>query len=406
MMHKFWLVARAEYLRLVRRRAFLLATFGMPLLIMLIIGVSILLSVRSERGNLPLGVVDEAGVLVADLAPERYAGEDGPEIRIFESREAADAALNAADIQAYYVLNKGYLQSGQVELYYWDEPPKADARSAFDRFMRANLLADQPEAVQRRLLQGVDLVLRTADGRRQASENDFASFVLPFVIGMFFVFVVMGTAGYLLQAVTTEKENRMVEVMFTSVGSYKLIAGKALGLMAVALTQVGMWILAVAVGVMIAARYITFLQTLQAPWGFLGLVLLFFLPTYALIAGIMITVGSMVTELQQAQQIAGMVNLLFVVPFFFTVFLFTNPDNAVMVALTLFPTTAFITVAMRWGVTVIPIWQLVLSWVLLAGSAVTSVWVAARVFRVGMLRYGQSISLRGLYALLSGQRTG
>ena len=67
-----------------------------------------------------------------------------------------------------------------------------------------------------------------------------------------------------------------------------------------------------------------------------------------------------------------------------------------MVAMTLFPTTAFLTVAMRWGVTTIPAWQLALGWTLLVVTAAFMVVVAARVFRVGMLQYGQPLSLHAV----------
>jgi ABC-2 type transport system permease protein len=110
----------------------------------------------------------------------------------------------------------------------------------------------------------------------------------------------------------------------------------------------------------------------------------------------MITLGCMVTELQQGQQISGILNLLFMVPFFFFVLVFTNPNSPILVAMTLFPTTAFMTVAMRWGMTTIPTWQLVVSWLILVTTAALSIGVAARVFRVGMLRYGQPLSLRGV----------
>jgi ABC-2 type transport system permease protein len=92
------------------------------------------------------------------------------------------------------------------------------------------------------------------------------------------------------------------------------------------------------------------------------------------------------------------------VPFFFIVLIFTNPDSPILVALTLFPTTSMMTIAMRWGVTTIPAWQLGLSFVLLVAAAVGSVWLAARVFRSGMLRYGQPISLAGLIEFVRPRR--
>jgi len=128
--------------------------------------------------------------------------------------------------------------------------------------------------------------------------------------------------------------------------------------------------------------------------------LLYFIPAYALIASMMIAIGSAVSEMSQGQQIAGMLNLLFFVPYFFFATVFANPNSPLLVALTLFPTTAFITITMRWGVTVIPLWQLIASWIILAASAGSGIWIASRVFRAGMLRYGQPLPLQGVLAAL------
>jgi ABC-2 type transport system permease protein len=71
-----------------------------------------------------------------------------------------------------------------------------------------------------------------------------------------------------------------------------------------------------------------------------------------------------------------------------------------MVALTLVPLTAFLTVVLRWSVTLVPWWQLAASWVLLVAAAGGSLWAAARILRAGMLRYGQRLSLRAIWAAL------
>jgi len=73
-----------------------------------------------------------------------------------------------------------------------------------------------------------------------------------------------------------------------------------------------------------------------------------------------------------------------------------------MVALTIFPTTAFLMIVMRWGATVVPVWQLAASWVLLVATAGLSVWAAARIFRIGMLRYGQPLDLRAAWRAVRG----
>ena len=153
----------------------------------------------------------------------------------------------------------------------------------------------------------------------------------------------------------------------------------------------------------VAAQYVPFLRGIQVPWDFLALSLLYFLPSFVLMGGIMVALGSTVTEAQEGQQVAGILNLLFTSPYFLVMLIFINPDGPLSVFLTLFPTTAYITLTLRWGATVVPAWQLVASLVLLSGAAAAAVWAAARVFRVGMLSYGQRLRLPAVVAAIRGR---
>jgi ABC-2 type transport system permease protein len=130
------------------------------------------------------------------------------------------------------------------------------------------------------------------------------------------------------------------------------------------------------------------------PWDYLGVMALFFLPTYALISAVMIAIGGAVTEVQQGQQLAGLLNFLYLAPMLLLPLLFENPGHPIIIFLTLFPTTSFLTVSLRWGLGTVPLWQLGVSWVVLVATAGFMVWAAARIFRVGMLRYGQPLSLK------------
>ncbi|MCA9970904.1 MAG: ABC transporter permease [Anaerolineales bacterium] len=391
-MRNFWLMAKHEYRKMVGKRSFLLGTLGIPLLIIVVTGLGIFITLRGEDRR-PLGYVDQAGV----LAPQVQL-EDGVEIRPYPTTPAAQSALENGDIQAYYVLPADYLDNREVSLYYWEETPSEGVRDSFNEYVRVNLAADQPEAIRALLVDGPDLTLRSLEGTRELSSSNPLNFIVPLVAAFLFFFVVMGSAGYLLQVVTDEKENRTMEVMVTSITPLQLIGGKALGLMAVSLTQMLIWLVVAVGAILVGAQYIPLLQTLTIPWTFLLIVALFFLPSYALIAGMMTAIGGAVTELRQGQQIAGLLNLLFVFPFFFTVLIFGQPDSPILVALTLFPTTSFITVAMRWAVNVVPMWQLISSWLILVATAVFSVYVSSRIFRAGMLRYGQSLKLSGIVA--------
>ena len=187
-----------------------------------------------------------------------------------------------------------------------------------------------------------------------------------------------------------------MEVMVTSMTPEEMIGGKSLGLISVSLTQLLIWLLTVIAGLIVGAQFVEQLRGIGVPWALLAIIALYFLPAFALVAGMMTAIGSAVTETRQGQQMSGVINLLFVAPFFFLALILANPNSPVAVALTLFPTTAFITVTMRWGLTVIPLWQMILSWLLLVSSAGLSVWAAARILRVGMLRYGQRLTLRSM----------
>jgi ABC-2 type transport system permease protein len=112
----------------------------------------------------------------------------------------------------------------------------------------------------------------------------------------------------------------------------------------------------------------------------------------------MVAIGAAFDEVQPAQQVAGMVNLVFVLPFFFMLLFFQNPSSPVILFLTFFPPTAFLTVSIRWGLSTIPTWQLVVSWVLLVLSAGWTAWLAIRIFRIGMLHFGQPLSRKVIVA--------
>ena len=165
------------------------------------------------------------------------------------------------------------------------------------------------------------------NSNRQFSENSVINVILPFVASFIFFFATMSASGYMLQAVADEKENRTLEIMITSLTPGQLIGGKLAGLLSAALTQLLIYLLAAVICVQVAAPTIEALQQAEMPWTYLGVMVLFFLPTYVLIASIMVAIGGSVDELQQGQQIAGILNLIFISPVFLTMLLFENPSS-------------------------------------------------------------------------------
>ena len=391
-MRSFWLVAKQEYRHMVMRRAFLLLTLAIPVgmaaLILLVIVVE-----TSGQNTLPIGYVDPTGLVDSSRQATLPDASDRIKARPYADEEAALAALEREEIQAFFVLPSDYPHTLKTDLYYLEEPPSEDAWADFDEFIRANLVANLPDDVAQRLLQGPNIVVKDIVSNREFSEASIINIILPLVATFLFFFATLSASGYMLGVVATEKENRTMEVMITSITPGQLIGGKTVGLLAASLTQLALYGIAAVVGLSVAAPYVPELQQATVPWTYLGVMALFFFPAFGLIAAILIAIGSAVTELQQGQQVAGILNLFFMVPIFLLPLILANPNHPTVVFFSLFPTTSFLTISLRWGLGTVPIWQLAVSWVLLVGTSLFTVWLAARVFRMGMLRYGQPLSL-------------
>ena len=393
-MNNFWLIAKHEYKRIVFRRAFLLITLAVPLGFAALIGLIAFIE-ESEKSDLaPIGYVDHTGL----MEYSRYPASDDNMTPIIEFTDetAALDALHQEEIQALFILPDTYPAAPQTELYYLENPPDSSAWRDFNFFISLNLLAPYPEAVRHRLIEGGNITVHDIVSGREFSENGTINVVFPFIATIIFFTSTMMASGYMLEIVANEKENRMLEMMLTAVSPGQLIGGKAIGLLAGTMTQLVAHILILVIGLLIATPYISALQQLIIPWGYIGMMAVFFFPAYALIAAIMIAVGGIIPDLQQGQQVAGMLNLLFILPLFSVVLIFENPGAPLVVFLSLFPTTAFLTLSLRWGVGTVPLWQIAVSWLILVTTTGMMMWTAVKIFRAGMLRYGQRLSLKEL----------
>jgi ABC-2 type transport system permease protein len=390
-MSKFWHIVVYEYSRNVFRRRFLFGLLSIPLL-MVGMGLLFVLLIRQDVDSRPVGYVDYSGLLADPVSPPMPEPPDRPvEFIAYPSARDADVALKAELIQAYYVLGDDYLETSQAELVSLEQP-SASAEDQFRDLVRANLLASQPAAIQERLKNGNRLTVRAADGSREVAESEWLNLLLPFFSGFAFMIAMFTTSGYLMQAVVEEKENRTMEVLLTSVSSRQLMAGKIVGMVAVGWTQLLVWGALVIAVLLIGRNYSESLAALRVSPGFIAISMAAFIPSFVMIAALMVAVGSTVTEAQEGQQIASIFTLPIVIPYWFTFQILSNPNGPLAVGLSFFPFTAPVTLPMRAGMTVIPPGQLALNLAVLTLSALGALWVAGQAFRLGMLRYGQRLN--------------
>ncbi len=400
-MRKLWLIARREYVGCWKTKSFVLLTLGLPVAVILVVGIAL---VVSHRGPATVGYLDRAGVIknsavVVTTPSGESVGPDKDKVRFraFSDTAEGQAALSREEIEVLFVLPADYRSSGRVEAYYWNRRPSGTVVEQSELMLRANLASGQSPEVQARLLEGASVTTMTSlDGHTRPGGSPFGAVLIPAVLAAFSIFSLMTATSYLLRAVSEEKENRTVELMATSVSANQLMGGKTAGLIAAALTQLVIWVAVAAVGLVVASRFVPFLGEVELNGSFAALTVLYLVPSFILGAGLVVAIGAAVSDFQQGEQISGVLSVLFLLPIFFVALLFENPDSPILVFLTLFPTSSFATVAFRWGATVIPFWQLAASWLLLVGTTAATVAVAPRIFRRGMLRYGKPMSLRGL----------
>lgn len=395
-MSRLLLVARHEYLRHGRRRGFLLATFGLPLLALGALALLVFVLANTFQPERALGYVDPAGLVSADGLPAPSDDEPGVPLRPFPDEAAARAALEAGQIDAYAVVPADYAVTGTLTISGPAELTGDGRRSLREALDRGLLLRSgaAPDVAARALDPLGTVEQRTLDGA-VVDEGLLAGRIISAVLGsLLFAVTVFSSASYLLQALVEEKENRTMEIVTTSISPGQLIGGKTLGLGLLGLTIALVWLLAAALGWAVGASLFAPLRTVVLPPTSLAAAALLLPLGFLLFAGFMVLISAVVPTAQEGQQFAGVVNLLAVLPLMASVVFFTAPNGALATALSLFPLSAPVAMQLRLALGTVPLWQLGLSVVLLAGAAALTVWAATRVFRAGMLRYGKRLSLR------------
>jgi ABC-2 type transport system permease protein len=395
-MKKFWRVIAYEYTRHVLRKRFIFAILSVPFFALFMIAIVVITFIL-ETNTTPIGYVDHSGLLANPLPAPKPAAPDKPvPVQAFASEEEARSALQAGDLQAYYVLESDYLDTSRARLVYIHEP-KRPAREQFTSFIAVNLLANYPPEIATRVIDGDKLIVRSPDGKREMSSSAMFSIMLPFIAGIAFFMAIFTSAGYIMQAVVEEKENRTMEIVVTSVSPNQLMMGKTLADIAIGLTQLLSWILILVVPVWIARPYIPMLSTIAVPPESLLLILAVMLPTFVMLGGLMAAIGATVTESREGQQIVGLFTMPTWIPYFLIYPLMSAPNSPLAVVMSFIPFTSPLTLVIRSGFTVLPFWQIALGVIILVACAAGSLWLAGRAFRLGMLSYGKRLPFLDIF---------
>lgn len=404
-MVKTFLIARREYIYYLQKKSFLFSAFGVPILIAVVMAISILLSTQGNTtdlsGTTRYGYVDlsEEGIMSDETIRDLY----GETFQRYGNEEAARAALDSEEIPVYFVISSDYMASGSIKLYSYGGVPK-DMQYHIDRLLISSVSATVAEGhiPVERIMNPVEATIRIEDSGREMSPESFIPLIItPIVFAVVFMMAMQITGSFLMAGLVEEKENRIMEIMVTSVTPLQLLSGKIIGLGLLGLTQLAAWIIA-GIVLFVVGTNVEALEGLTFPIDLVVLAVLYFLLGYALIAAIMAGIGAVAGSEQESRQYAGIFSLVFAVPYFFIIAFINDPNGTAPVILSIIPFTAPMAMVMRSGLTVVPLWHILLSIALLLVTIALFVWIAAKIFRWGLLLYGKSPRPRDLFRVLRG----
>jgi ABC-2 type transport system permease protein len=400
MRSKLWLIAAHEYKKQVLTKGFVISILSAPLLLGLIVGLIAIIEMTRNDGR-PVGYVDLSGWLSEPVVREsgtvsalaRLVNKP-VEITPFDSQEDARMALLEGRIQSYYVLPVDYPTNRSVDLVY-ESQPGGNAGQAFRDLLRVNLLRNAPPEVAHRALEGTFFTVRTPERSREVSQRAEFSVILPVLISLAVMILFMSTSTTLVQTVVSDKDNRISEILATSASPGQVIGGKVLGISGMGLTMLASWTLLAFAGLWLGGRvlgldWIRYLIIPPRIWATLAAVTV---PSYVFFSALMIALASMVADAQESQQLSGLTSISFAVPYWAVMMLVEHPTSPVSLVLSLFPLTAVTTYSLLTSFTTVPWWQVGATVAIETLSAAGAIWLAARTYRLGMLRYGQRLGL-------------
>lgn len=438
-MRKFAAVVKREYVQRVRSRMFLVVTIGGPVLFAFFVVAPALIAGIKAGGPTHIAVVDETGRMfervrdainsrqedveegnavvsnpanqngndrvkqAAKVAAPEYAVElvpaDGRSLD--DVKRALNERVKKNEVDGYVVLPKDLLEGGEARFYsrnVGDLITREQVESALTRAVREARLdergvsADVMRAVNRPVK-----VTVTKAGEAGGEADTGQGFYLAFGAGFVIYLTILLYGQVILGAVIEEKETRIAEILFSSIRSFPLMMGKLIGVSLVAVTQFAIWGLAFAAFALygaatLAGQGMNVTLPHVAPGVFVYLIL-FFLLGYFIYATIYALVGSMVTTAQEGGQLAMPIILILVVAFYLAFPVMRSPDSPFAFWVSMIPFFAPITMLMRVVVQTPPLWQIALSLAIGFATVVLLLWLASRVYRVGMLMYGKRATI-------------
>ncbi len=440
-MNKLPLIIKREYLAKVRNKSFVIMTFLSPILMVAMVVLIAYLTKINDGEKRIIGLLNES-----DYFTHEFLMSEGTSYVHFTDI-SLEAAKDSTANQGYYGLlyipeGKDLEKVAEGSFLYTKDAPNTDVLDKLDGIFQQRL---RQERLQKMGVSTTDF--ESIDSRFEINTSTYAgdlnikgiNEIKAFIGGGFGYLIMMFIiiyGGFVMRSVIEEKTSRIIEVIISSVKPFELMLGKIIGTSLAGVTQFAIWIVSgglllivaftifdidpssmnsgAAVGANFGPTVPTADQTLQIyaqelfkiPWAMLiTFFLIYFILGYLIYSSIYAAIGAAVDNETDTQQFIFPIILPLMLAIYVGFFsVFSNPNGPIAVGFSLFPLTSPIVMLMRLpggiGEGGVPIWELVTSILLLIITFIGIVWLAAKIYRVGILMYGKKPTYKELFRWL------
>lgn len=429
-MNKTWIIAQREFLTRVKKKTFLLTTILLPLLIFGFYGMTLYFTMKGSD-NYRVAILDQAELLQGSLP----TGND--EVK-FEFSKEDTASLNrkiiANELDGYLIIPPGYTPLSRGSLEFRSNKTvgimtRDNIQKRIYKVLEEKRFLSQSISPARldSLRTNPKLEYRGLDGNAEKQSRAGLSYAVGFISGFLIYLILFIYGTMVMRGVMEEKVSRIAEVIVSSVKPFQLMMGKIIGIGAVGLVQFIIWVLLV-ITLQVVARLLMpgMADQLQAGgaagqtaqgnaalsmlmnnlsqvnWSLmLGCFLFYFLGGYLLYSSLFAAVGSSVNEdPQDAQSLVLPITMPIIFSFVIMMKAVNDPNSSLAVFGSIFPLTSPIVMMARLAHGIpegLPAWQLILSMLLLIGGFIGTTWLAAKIYRTGILLYGKKASWKEMW---------
>jgi ABC-2 type transport system permease protein len=412
-----WLVIKREYLERVRQRSFIVLTVLLPAIVggafFIPAKLSSMKSSKTQHlvvvtSDLKFGEIVRQQLLPSAKADDEKASADKDDKDVDDDDKSSNnytIDVDSTPSEAERMALQNRVSSGDIDGYLWLSDDAVTARKVVYEGRESSGLLDRAillrELAQRGvsgdqadvLLKPVKLEMVRLKGGHETRANDKGMFFAILIMVMLLYMAVIFYGVSVMRAVLEEKNSRVMEVLLSSATSTELMAGKLVGVGAVGLTQIGIWITMAAVYALPALAASASAGEIHIAPLTLVAFALFFLLGYLLYSSVYAAVGAVITSEQEGQQLQFIILLPLILAVFMMGPVMRAPDSPVAMWTSMVPFFSPILMYVRIAIQPPPAWQIALSLLLLVATIAGILVLCARIYRIGILMYGKRPTL-------------